>query len=93
MAEQPLHQRASLVVRDDQPLIGIIMPEDGQEVTLYFTDETAALATAVAERRQIIEVALGVIGAWSDLDWEEMVEALDRIRHDSTPTPPIDRDV
>jgi hypothetical protein len=24
------------------------------------------------------------------MDWEEMVEALDRIRHESKPTPPIE---
>ena len=35
-------------------------------------------------------VALSAFGAWSDMDWEETLEALDRIRHESTPTPPID---
>ena len=35
-------------------------------------------------------VALSAFGAWSDMDWEETREALDRIRHESTPTPPID---
>lgn len=34
--------------------------------------------------------ALSLAGAWSDLDWDEMYEALDRIRHESEPTPPID---
>jgi hypothetical protein len=33
---------------------------------------------------------LAVIGAWSDLDWEEFSSELDRIRHASRPTPPID---
>jgi hypothetical protein len=32
--------------------------------------------------------ALNVIGAWSDLNWDEMIESLDRIRHESKPTPP-----
>jgi hypothetical protein len=40
-----------------------------------------------------IEDALSVIGAWSDIPWEEMAEALDRIRHESKPTPPIDLDL
>jgi hypothetical protein len=35
-------------------------------------------------------VALSAFGAWSDMDWEETLEALDRIRHESKPTPPID---
>jgi hypothetical protein len=29
-------------------------------------------------------------GAWSDLDWEEAIDALGRIRHESEPTPPIE---
>jgi hypothetical protein len=29
-------------------------------------------------------------GAWADLDWEEALDELDRIRHESDPTPPID---
>lgn len=36
-----------------------------------------------------VEEALALAGAWSDLDWDDMVEALDRIHHDSKPTPPI----
>ena len=34
--------------------------------------------------------ALGVVGAWSDLDWDEMIDALDEIGHQNQPTPPID---
>lgn len=37
-----------------------------------------------------IEAAFAAIGSWSDLDWEETVAALDRIRHESGPTPPIE---
>jgi hypothetical protein len=29
-------------------------------------------------------------GAWADLGWEEALDELDRIRHESQPTPPID---
>jgi hypothetical protein len=39
--------------------------------------------------RSATQKALGVIGAWSDLDWDETVAALDQIRHESKPTPPI----
>jgi hypothetical protein len=28
-------------------------------------------------------------GAWSHLGWDDMVATLDRIRHESKPTPPI----
>lgn len=87
MSEQPTPQRPFLRVHDDQPLIGIRLPENGRDVTLFFTDEAAADA---ATSRQAIQAALGVIGAWSDLDWAETLAALDRIRHESKPTPPID---
>ncbi len=76
----------SFVVRNDQPLIGVILGEDGGEIIRYFTDEQAADA-AVADTAT--QEALAAIGAWSDLDWEEMEQALDRIRHESKPTPPI----
>jgi hypothetical protein len=68
------------------PLIGIIFQEHGQEVVRYFTDEEAADA-AVSQRTS--QDALAVIGAWDDLDWETTITALDRIRHESKPTPPI----
>jgi hypothetical protein len=68
------------------PLIGIIVQEQGKEVVRYFTDEKAADA-AVSQRTT--QDALAVIGAWDDLDWEKTVAALDQIRHESKPTPPI----
>lgn len=83
MQEQP----SSLVVQDDHPLIGVVVQEYGKEVTCYFSDEKAADAAATTNAT---DSALNVIGAWSDLDWREMKEALDRIRHESPPTPPID---
>jgi hypothetical protein len=68
------------------PLIGIIVEEKGKEVVRYFTDEKAADA---AVSQNATQEGLAVIGAWSDLDWNETVAALDRIRHESEPTPPI----
>jgi hypothetical protein len=68
------------------PLIGIIFEENGHEVVRYFTEEKAADAAVSSNAAQR---ALEVIGAWHDLDWDETVAALDRIRHESTPTPPI----
>jgi hypothetical protein len=68
------------------PLIGIIVEENGHEVVRYFTEEKAADA---ALSRTATQKAFAVIGAWNDLDWDETVAALDRIRHESKPTPPI----
>jgi hypothetical protein len=82
MTEQP----TSLLVESDQPLIGIVLEENGHEVIRYFADEAAADAVTADAGTQ---AALGAIGAWSDLDWEEIETELDRIRHASRPTPPI----
>jgi hypothetical protein len=82
MTEQP----TSLLVESDQPLIGVVLEENGHEVIRYFADEAAADAVTSDAGTQ---AALGAIGAWSDLDWEEIETELDRIRHESRPTPPI----
>jgi hypothetical protein len=85
MAEQI--EQAPLLSSDfGQPLIGIPFSENGHEVVRYFTDEAAADA---AVREQAIQRAVSLAGSWSDLDWVEMEAALDRIRHESPPTPPI----
>jgi len=87
MAERKRQPAPSLLVQGNQPLIGIPCEEQGHEVVRYFTDEKAADAALTHHTTQ---AALSVIGAWSDLDWEEMVTALERMRHESTPTPPIE---
>lgn len=86
MAAQPAAGAQFLVARRDQPLIAIPVDEDGEELTYYFIDE-AVVDTVLPRRTQ---EALAAIGAWSHLDWNDMIEALDRIRHESKPTPPID---
>jgi hypothetical protein len=77
----------SLAAAAGQPLIGLVLEENGRQVVRYFADEAAADA-AVAD--DALARALAAIGSWSDLDWDETAEALDRIRHESTPTPPIE---
>jgi hypothetical protein len=84
---QRISSPPSLVATADQPLIGIVLEEDGQQVVRYFADEAAADA-AVADHA--LARALAAIGSWRDLDWNETAEALDRIRHESVPTPPIE---
>ena len=75
----------SLVVEDDQPLIGVFERQNGRDVVRYFADEESADETIPQSATQ---AALAVIGAWDDLDWDETIAALDRIRHESKPTPP-----
>ena len=82
------HQQPAFTQLENQPLIGIPFEENGKEVIRYFSEEELA-DRAVTD--DATDAALNLAGAWSDLSWEEMEEALDRIRHDSRPTPPITR--
>ena len=61
--------------------------EDGEEVVQYFTSEEEADRAAWHDESSI-QRALSAIGAWShlDLDFDEMLDELDRIRHRSKPT-------
>jgi hypothetical protein len=60
--------------------------EAGTEVVRYFTAEQEAEREMVEDTT---EAVLALAGVWSDLAWDELVEALDRIRHESPPTPPL----
>ena len=88
MATRPAQRQREIVVPADQDhLIGIPDEIDGQAVIRYFlTDEDADAAFG----SENIEEVLALAGAWSDLDWDEAVEELDRIRRESKPAPPID---
>lgn len=87
MSKQSLRHEPGLSVPGDQPLIGVMLEEHGQEVVHYFIEE-AFEEMPVSD--QSIEAALSLAGAWRDLEWDEAVVELDRIRHQTQPTPPID---
>lgn len=76
----------SLVARLDQPLIAVAVERDGVEEVRYFVDEAAA---DEALGRGAQQTPIKLAGIWSDLDADAMLDELDRIRHESKPTPPI----
>jgi hypothetical protein len=89
MGQPEIQPPAGLRVGDDQTLIGIPSRENGCDVVRYFAREAdagAALSDAA------VQDALSLAGAWNDLNWGETIAALDRIRHESVPTPLIDAD-
>jgi len=92
---QPLERQPSFPVANSQPLIAVPLEEHGRQVVRYFVDEETA-DRELAERRRERGVRT-LAGAWTRidpaLDWDELADELDRIRHDSRPTPPIDLDV
>jgi hypothetical protein len=87
MEEPPMSDKRSITAADNDPLIGILAEENGHTVTRYYTDEAAADAAMAREGEARIARALAAIGAWRHLDWDEGLKRLDRIRHESEPTP------
>jgi len=86
MAEQQLGRTAGLMAQRNQPLIGIISHDEGREVVHYFADEAEADAAILSDT---IQEVLSLSGVWSDLNWDVVEDQLNRIRHESRPTPPI----
>lgn len=78
----------------DRPLIGIPLEENGREFVRYFTDEAEADKAMASHRHKDVR---HLAGAWKradpNLGWDEVADELDRIRHESKPTPPIDLDI
>jgi hypothetical protein len=86
MTYQHVQEFASLQGDLGQPLIGVIAEEQGHEVVRYFTEEQEADKVMV---QNITQDALALAGAWSDLEWDELEKALESIRYESHPTPPL----
>jgi len=76
-----------LVVERDQAVVAIPLIENGREVVSYAAETESITPTSLPDS---VQDALNLAGVWSDLDWDETVEALECIRHESQPTPPID---
>lgn len=87
MREITPRRRAAVTVGEGEALVAVPVDEDGRETTLYFVDDVAADAALGDDG---VREALGAIGGWRHLDWEQAVDELDRIRHASRPTPPIE---
>ena len=86
MTYQQVQEYTSVQADPGQPLIGVITEEQGREVVRYFTKEADADRVLIEDTTQ---AALALAGVWSDLAWDELEQALDRIRHESPPTPPL----
>jgi hypothetical protein len=77
-----------IIVHRGKPLIGLPgSAGDDEDLVAYFADEDEADETVTDVA---VEAVLALAGAWSDVPWEELEAGLDRIRHESEPTPPIE---
>lgn len=82
-SHETARQHTSLRAGPGDPLIAIPTEDGG---TIYYTTEEAARADQTDET---LQRALNLAGAWSDLDWDEAMDELDRIRHESEPSAPF----
>lgn len=80
---QETEQDSSLIAGPGQPLFALPM-DDG--TVRYFMSEEEADAAITDE---MIAEAIRQAGAWNDLADEDVEGALDRMRHESPPSPPI----
>jgi hypothetical protein len=90
--EQSFEQHPSFQVSESQPLIAVPLEENGRRVVRYFVDEETA-DRELAQRKAARDTGR-LAGVWARIDpelgWDELADELDRIRHESKPTLPID---
>lgn len=65
------------VLKNHRETVAVLMPAE------------AAGKQKQEKARTSVKEALALAGAWADLPSENMEEELDRIRHESKPTPPL----
>ncbi len=70
-----------------------ILKRDNETVAMLIPVGTPIKPEKKRANKKAIEDTLALAGSWSDLDWDEMIRELDRIRHQSKPTPPLDLDL
>ncbi len=86
MSDRQSIQETSVVADINQPLIAVLVEQNGKDVVRYFVDEAQADAVLGQDgTKQPSKLA----GIWKDLDGEAMLTDLERMRHESKPTPPL----
>ena len=70
-----------------------ILKRDNETVAMLMPVGTTIKPEKKRANKKAIEDTLALAGSWSDLDWDDMIRELDRIRHESKPTPPLDLDL
>ncbi len=81
-AHEAARQQGSLQVGPGQPLFAIPTEDGG---TVYYTSEESAAAIT----DEMVQRALRLAGAWSDLADQDVEGDLERMRHEKSPSPPI----
>lgn len=76
----------SIEVDGRRPLIGVFIADDSDDVQ-YAVEGPSFESPAPSSGAR---AALTVIGAWSDMNWDELADSLEGIRHANQPTPPVE---
>jgi len=89
---EPASTTRRLTARRSQPLIGVPAGEGDDEIVRYFTSEEEA-DRELSDDEVGIQRALSLAGSWKHIDDEggpDMLDELDRMRHETGPTPPFE---
>ena len=89
MSKEQRERVATLIATCDEPVVATPVMEDGRELVHYAVETGTVTSPSFPGS---VQDALDLAGVWGDNDWDETVDALDRIRHESQPTPPIEPD-
>ena len=70
------------------------LTEEDIKATLTYAEclveqEEQQLQTLLRQKQPSLEEVLSLAGAWGERDWNEVEQELDRIRHESKPSPPF----
>jgi uncharacterized protein (DUF433 family) len=72
------------------------LTEEDVKATLTYAEsllEQEEQVPHLPQKKASLEEVLSLAGAWGERDWNEVEHELDRIRHESTPTPPLELDL
>jgi hypothetical protein len=84
--ETDINEIADAVSADKEPRI---LERDGKAVAALVSIEDLNRIVLAGPTSEGIQQALGAIGAWRDMDTDELRERIYQWRHESPPRPPV----
>ena len=69
------------------------LTEEDIKATLSYAEHLIEQQQSSVKKQASADEVLALAGAWGERDWNQVEEELNRIRHASPPTPPIELDL
>lgn len=85
MAHRRASPPANPTIREHQVPVGVAAKKGRSPSSCHAAEAEPEAALSAGAK-----AALGAIGGWRGLDWDETIENLERIRRESKPSPPLD---